>query len=53
VRSSMNGRMSWETWTLSAVVVAGLIGLLAALNTHADRSADVEFDEINDSPIGI
>lgn len=49
----MNGRMSWETWTISAVVVAGLIGLLAALNSRLEQPAADEFDEINDSPIGI
>ncbi|NUN69452.1 MAG: hypothetical protein HUU02_07040 [Bacteroidetes bacterium] len=49
----MNGRMTLETWTIGAVVVAGLIGLLAALHADDEHASAVEIDEINDSPIGI
>lgn len=49
----MNGRMTLETLTISAVVIAGLIGLIAAVHSRTEHPAVIEFDEINESPIGI
>ncbi len=49
----MSGKMTLETLTISAVVVAGIIGLIAAMHSRLEHPAVIEFDEINDSPIGI
>lgn len=52
-RCIMNNRISLGSLTIGAVLLAGLLGLLTAVHKRLHEPAETEFDEINDSPIGI
>ncbi len=49
----MNNKLMLGSLTFGAIVIAGLIGVLALLDDATDAQNDVAVDEINDSPIGI
>ncbi len=49
----MNNKMMLGSLTFGAIVIAGLISVLALLNDADEAKNDIAIDEINDSPIGI
>ncbi|MFZ4619108.1 MAG: hypothetical protein ACOYNS_01005 [Bacteroidota bacterium] len=49
----MNNKSMLGSLTFGAIVLAGLIGVLALLKDATEAQNDIAVDEINDSPIGI
>lgn len=49
----MNNKLMLGSLTFGAIVIAGLISVIALLHEAEEAKNDTAFDEINDSPIGI
>ncbi len=49
----MNNKLMLGSLTFGAIVIAGLISVIALLQDADEAKNDVAYDEINDSPIGI
>lgn len=49
----MSKQTMFGTIAVGAVIAAGLVGLFAYLRNHAGDGRFLEFDLINDDPIGI